>query len=352
MTISSRTTIYKDGGVEDLEQQEVRVNGLLFQQRGIPRLPIIEPERASALPLAITLDDRYTYRLEGQEAIGSVACYVVSFHPRSRREPLFRTCLDRRRRLRRRAAFGDADGTEGSVVSSGQTDDFTRTPAGLWLLARSDTRQLYQGAAYRTPIQRLLEIESHDVDAGDFADSGRRRIAPPTTSIIRDTASGFRYLEGPTRRAPEPRAGYPAATPSFPEAAGGRPATRVRTVALGVLVDPNISQPLPFAGLSYVDFDLFGTGTQFSGFFGGTYGQLALSVPSLAGSRWHLAARAFGIASSYNDSRLRGRARAIPSRRRAAAGVRGRFPAASAHVEARDARRLSARIHHFARSGE
>ena len=33
----------------------------------------------------------------------------------------------------------------------------------------------------------------------------------------------------------------------------------------GVIVDPNISQPLPFAGLSYVDFNLFGTGTQFNG---------------------------------------------------------------------------------------
>ena len=40
-------------------------------------------------------------------------------------------------------------------------------------------------------------------------------------------------------------------------------------LAFGAIVDPNISRPLPFAGLSYVDFDLFGTGTQFNGFFGG-----------------------------------------------------------------------------------
>jgi hypothetical protein len=38
-----------------------------------------------------------------------------------------------------------------------------------------------------------------------------------------------------------------------------------------------------------------------NGFFGGTFGQLAVSVPSLGGSRWQLAGRAFGIASSYND---------------------------------------------------
>ena len=59
--------------------------------------------------------------------------------------------------------------------------------------------------------------------------------------------------------------------------------------------------PLPFAGLSYVDLDLFGTGAQFSGFYGGSYGQLAFSMPSVGGTRWQLAGRAFGIASSYND---------------------------------------------------
>jgi hypothetical protein len=84
-----------------------------------------------------------------------------------------------------------------------------------------------------------------------------------------------------------------------------RRANRVRTLIGGVIVDPNISIPLPFAGLSYVDFDLFGTGTQFNGFFGGSYGQLALAVPSLGGSRWQLGARAFAIASSYNDRAFR-----------------------------------------------
>jgi hypothetical protein len=65
--------------------------------------------------------------------------------------------------------------------------------------------------------------------------------------------------------------------------------------------DPNISRPLPFAGISYVHFDLFGRGGQLNGFFGGTYGQLALSLPAIGGTRWQAGARAFGIASSYND---------------------------------------------------
>jgi hypothetical protein len=79
------------------------------------------------------------------------------------------------------------------------------------------------------------------------------------------------------------------------------PVTRIRTLAMGVIVDPNITTPLPFAGLSYVDFDLFGSGTQFSGFFGGSFAQAAFSAPSVGGSRWQLAGRAFAIATSYND---------------------------------------------------
>jgi hypothetical protein len=80
---------------------------------------------------------------------------------------------------------------------------------------------------------------------------------------------------------------------------------RVRTLAAGIIIDPNISVPLPFAGLSYVDFDLFGTGAQLNAFFGGTYAQLAFSAPSLGGSRWQLGGRAFGIASSYHDRSFR-----------------------------------------------
>jgi len=117
--------------------------------------------------------------------------------------------------------------------------------------------------------------------------------------MLRDTPEGYRYLTEERRKAEGGRRkdGGPAAL----ERVLARRVDRIRTLAFGVIVDPNISQPLPFAGLSYVDFNLFGTGAQFNGFFGGSFGQLAFSAPSLKGSRWQLAGRAFGIASSYND---------------------------------------------------
>ena len=124
---------------------------------------------------------------------------------------------------------------------------------------------------------------------------------------------------------------------------------RIRTLAFGVIVDPNISQPLPFAGLSYVDFNLFGTGTQFSGFFGGSYGQLAFSAPSLRGTRWQLAGRAFGIASSYNDRAFEQRPRAVHARHPAAAGPGGGVAAAPAVGAHRAAPRVRLGLHEVRR---
>lgn len=82
-------------------------------------------------------------------------------------------------------------------------------------------------------------------------------------------------------------------------------ATRVRTLVAGVLVDPNISRPLPFAGLNYADFDLFGKGAQLNGFFGGSYGQAAWSVPSVGGTRWQLAGSGFAVLARSNDRSFR-----------------------------------------------
>ena len=308
ITITSQTTIYEDRRRADaprveLQQHDIRVNGVPFGAGGgVPRLPIIEPERAAAPPLAITLSDVYRYRLAGREPVAGRDCYVVSFEPRDRGAALHegRAWIDA-------ASFGMVrvaaaqSGLKGPITASEQTDDFA-LEEGRWRLARSNVRQTYEGASVRTPIHRLLVIESYGVNPRDF-ESQRAAAYASTDVMLRDTADGFRYLKREAgSRKPEAGSGKPEAesVPADTRTLAGR-ADRIRTVAFGVIVDPNISVPLPFAGLSYVDFNLFGTGTQFSGFFGGSYGQLAFSAPSLGGTRWQLAGRAFGIASSYND---------------------------------------------------
>jgi hypothetical protein len=304
LTVTSRTTIYTGGGRTDLRQREIRVNGVRFDAGGgVPRLPIIEPERAAAPPLAITLSDLYAYRLEGRESIGGRRAYQVRFEPRDRDAALFsgRAWIDEASFAMLRVSAAQT-GLKGPIIASEQTDEYAVDPAGRWLLARSDVHQTYEGASIRTPIHRRLVVDRHDVNTADFA--ARRAEAYASRDImLRDTPQGYRYLKTPDAKDQRPTADAPAKVNEIlpiDRVVAGR-ADRITTLAFGVIVDPNISQPLPFAGLSYVDFNLFGSGTQFSGFFGGSYGQLAFSAPSLAGTRWQLAGRAFGIATSYND---------------------------------------------------
>ena len=291
VAIGSETVVYESQGRTDLEQRSIRVNGIEFKGGGVPRLPIIEPERVASPPLAIALSDAYRYRLAGRDRVGGADCYVVAFEPLDASRALFRgrAWIHAETFAMTRVAAAQT-GLRGAIVSSEQVDEFERNAGGLWLLARSEVRQMYEGAGHRTPIHRVLAVRAHEVNAPDF--DARRAAAYASDSVmLRDTPAGFRYL----RRERSADSSRPV-EPVVSEAAA-----RVRTLAVGVIVDPNISRPLPFAGLSYVDFDLFRTGTQVNAFFGGTYGQLAFSVPSIAGTRWQLAGRAFGIASSYND---------------------------------------------------
>ena len=292
ITIGSETTIFTSDGVTEIEQRAIRINGLEFRGSAVPRLPIIEPERVASPPLAITLTDIYRYRLAGRETLDGTLCYVVAFEPEPARgaegTPLFRgrawIAADSFAMLRVAAA---QTALRGPIVASEQTDEFRQAEPGIWTLVRSDVRQMYEGAAHRTPIHRVLAITSTHINPPDFV-SRRQRAYGSDSVMLRDTPEGYRYLKKDA-----------AGATGTPEIAGRT--NRVRTFVAGVIVDPNISVPLPFAGISYVDFDFLETGTQVNAFFGGTYGQFAFSVPSIRGSRWQIAGRGFAIASSYND---------------------------------------------------
>ena len=98
--------------------------------------------------------------------------------------------------------------------------------------------------------------------------------------------------------------------PDGERAVGGR-ASRVWSVAAGTLFDPNIDRPLPFAGLSYLDFDVLGTGAQMTALLAGPFAQVALSVPSVGGPGLQVQASAFASLARYNDRSFRGGHRAL-----------------------------------------
>jgi hypothetical protein len=298
LAISADTVLYESGGVRELEQRAIRLGGqeVALDRAGVPRLPLIEPERTSALPLALALDEAYDYRLEGIAPVEGRPCYVVAFTPRHGGRALLRgrAHLDAR-------SFGLVrleavqTGLRGPIVSSQETVDFVAVEVGgrpAWLPGRAETHQIYEGPGHRTPLTRLLLLEKHEVNPADYEARRARAHAGPS-ALLRDGPEGLRYLP----RRPEGTLRSPAE---------GRRVSRVVSLALGALFDPNIDGALPFAGLSYVDFDVLGSGVQVSAFAAGAVVQLAWSTPAWGRGRWQLLGSAFASLVSYNDRVFRG----------------------------------------------
>jgi hypothetical protein len=294
MTITSEVVLYAAGEVTDVLQRAIRLNGLPLEGEA-PRLPLVEPERVAAAPLALTLGEAYRYRLAGREEAGGRECYRVDFVPAAP-GPSYRgqAWVDAREfaLVRLRAT---QTGLKGPVVSSEQIDEYAPHAHGgatLWLLSRSTVRQVYEGPGHRTPIDRRLVLEGHQPAPADF-EAQRAAAHASDAVIVRDGPGGAQYLR---RR---PGGGGEGAGGPVREPAGK--AAAVRTVAVGVLVDPNIGDPLPFAGAGYTDFDVFGSGTQLTAFLAGAFAQVSWSAPSLRGGRWGLQVSGFASLVEYND---------------------------------------------------
>ncbi len=306
VAVTAGTTIFSRGALTEVAQHDIRVNGVdMNVGANAPRLPIIEPERVSTPPLVITLSSAYEYRLAGRSSEAGRDCYIVAFTPRDASVPSFtgRAWIDTTGFALVRMEATQT-GLRGAIVSSEQHDVFAPVRVGdaeVWLPVRSSSFQIYQAAAHRTPIHREIVTPRHEMNVSDF--DARLAAAHGSNAVmLRDTPQGYRYIV-PAKPAPDvPGGATPRATARVlaPDAA-----QRVVTLAFGTLLDPNITVPLPYAGLSYLDFNFFGSGAQFSGFFGGSFGQAAWTLPGFIRPRWQLTGRVFGIGVTYNDRSFR-----------------------------------------------
>ena len=297
ITITADTTIFRGQDVTNIEERNIRVNGAAVAGGGAqspPELPLIEPERIGTPPLVITLNEAYRYVLAGAEAVDGSRCYVVRFEPRSPGRGLAhcRAWISAADFTLRRLETIQSD-LRGAIVSSEQADDFGRVEAAgaaVWLPAETHVFQAYEGAGFRTPIHRTISVARYEINSAAFDDRLQAALAS-NNIMLRETPDGLRYLlrrQGASRSV-EPQAGH-----------------SVRSLVGGVLIDPNITVPLVFAGISYVNLNVLNRGAQLNVFFGGTYGQASWSIPSIAGTRWQAHGSGFGIAVRYSDRVFRG----------------------------------------------
>jgi hypothetical protein len=303
ITVTAATTIFRGPGGINIEERDIRVNGAAIAGGGAqspPQLPLIEAERISTPPLAIALDEAYRYALDGEvrlkpdpaaAADAGSRCYVVSFEPRAPGRGLARgrAWIDVGDFTLRRLEIIQRD-LRGAIVSSEEVDEFGRVDVAggaIWLPVETRIFQSYEGAGFRTPIHRTITVQRYDVNSATFDVELAAALASDNV-MMQDTPEGLRYLvrrsSGGGRRSVATRGGH-----------------SIRSIIGGVLVDPNISRPLAFAGLSYVNLDLFGRGAQVNVFFGGVFGQASWTLPSIAGTRWQAHGSGFAIAAQYTD---------------------------------------------------
>ena len=74
---------YEKGGGYDWAWSEAYFNGVRWKGKKIPELPLLQPEKVSDMPLALTFDDAYAYTLAGEDTVNGIPCWALDFTPRA-----------------------------------------------------------------------------------------------------------------------------------------------------------------------------------------------------------------------------------------------------------------------------
>jgi hypothetical protein len=275
------------------------VNGVRWRGKTLPEIPLIQPEKAAAMPLEILFTREYRYRLRGTEKIGGRDAWVVDFAPAgtgagSRRLYQGSVWIDKAlfARLRTRAV---QLGLQGEVTSNEETLEYAPIDAqgqpAPWseesfvLPLHLVAQQILSVLDNPLLVERETELTHVQVNPSDFA-AREKSVQDTDVTMVRDTDQGLRYL---VKKGPGPRVVKQGFAPS-------------KLFALaGLFVDDSLSYPLPLGGVNYFTFDFKNSGKQLNVFFAGALLVASASEPRLGGSRFDAGGDLFAIAVPFTD---------------------------------------------------
>lgn len=278
----------------DWAWQNFYVNGVRWRSKRIPRIPLVQPEKAAALPLEILFTPEYRYRLKGTASVRGRDCWVIEFKPTASVEgrSLFQgtVWIDRElfTRVRTRAV---QLGLEGDVISNENTLDYT--PVGsdgqaaawsrdaLYLPTHTIGQQIWSVLNTSTVVESETELTNLILNGADFEER-REVVLSSEATMVRDTTEGLRYLI--TDKETGERVVQEKLKPSRIFLGGG------------VFFDESLDYPVPLAGIDYFSLNFKDTGAQVNVFFAGALLNANIADPSLFGSRWDIGVDLFGIA--------------------------------------------------------
>jgi hypothetical protein len=285
---------YEKGSGFDWAWHDAYFNGVRWKAKKLPELPLLQPEKVSDMPLALTLDDAYRYDLVGEDSVNGIPCWALDFTPRAAAadKPAYagRVWIARDGyaavRVRARQLNLTAE-----IQAVDETSDFTDVPAPdggppLRLPTRTTGQWILKTFSRTTVIERESVLTDIRVDDPSFRAEREESFASNDT-MVRDTEKGVRYLEKTKD--------------------GGRVVTddakRGHLFGLaGLFYDGSYDYPLPLLGVYWVDLDASRRHDQFQVLFGGVLLAASWNQPRLFGSPVDVGVDVFGIAIRGADA--------------------------------------------------
>ncbi|HEX4823362.1 MAG TPA: hypothetical protein VFV19_03545 [Candidatus Polarisedimenticolaceae bacterium] len=282
------------GGDLEWEQTKYYVNGNLVTWKKIPELPLIQPEKVVTLPLDLTLDKTYDYKLAGEDTAQGRAAYVLAFEPASGKtgKSLYRgrVWIDKETFVRLKVSVVQTN-LEPPVVSNDESDDYLpiTAPDGFVyrMLAKADGQQLWTAGGRNFVVRREVRFDGFQINPSqDDFDAAVKAAYASEHQMLRDTNEGFRYLEK--------------------DQTGGRAVkatmdTSQLFLAGGAFKDNAINGVVPLAGVNWFDYDFLKKNVQFNIFFAGVYTFANLTDPAIGKSKFDLGAEASLVALKLDE---------------------------------------------------
>ncbi|MGH9441767.1 MAG: hypothetical protein ACRD16_05790 [Thermoanaerobaculia bacterium] len=295
--LTIRGPLFKRRGNDfDWAWSEFYVNGIRWKGKTLPKIPILQPEKVTTLPLEIELSEDYAYSLAGTTAVDGRTAYEVDFAPKSGvgEKPLYkgRVWIDVQTfaLLRRRSV---QQNLKGETLSNVETEYYRPVPgtSGAVLPLEIKGEEVFSTAGRTTAVERAVVMKHVRINPENF-DVERTKTYASSQQMVRDTERGLKYLI--------PDAAHPGA-----RVVEEYVSKKSLFGAAGAFYDGSLSYPVPLLGVQYFNFDLFKTGKQISTFFAGAVLTTNYTDPAFLGSRFDLGADVFAFAIPFGDASYR-----------------------------------------------
>jgi hypothetical protein len=283
---------FRRGEPADWGWQEFYLNGVKWKGKTLPKIPILQPEKVTTLPLDIRLTEDYRYELAGTSEVDGRPAYEINFTPKETvgDRPAYRgrVWIDAQTfaLLRRDSVQLNL---KGETLSNVQTEIYRAVPGHPDVLLPLEIKgqQVFSTAGRTTAIERDVKMREVEINPPTFEE--RRKAAYASgLQMIRDTEHGMRYL------VPDPA--HPGA-----RVVEEKISKKSTFGIAGAFYDDALDYPIPLLGLQHFNFDLWGRGKQLSIFFGGALLTANYTDPSLLGGRFDLGADLFAVAFPFGD---------------------------------------------------